>query len=140
MEGRHHANWSSVIYREGAVNRTETETPFLPGKDFNTNLIHFLPPHHVIISNMHCVCFLTSTISYVHGSAPKMVLHAQNLVQGSTNLIFTCTDFCAHKMVSRARSCTQNYVCIKSHVGTNLHGLVYNVLLNIVFPIYYAIS
>ena len=140
MEGRHHANWSSVIYREGAVHRTETETPFLPAKDFNANLIHFLPPYHVIISNMHCVCFFfTSTISYVHGCAPKMVLHGQNLVQGSTNLTFTCTDFHARKMVSRARSCMQNYMCIKSHMGTNLHSLVYHVL-NIVFPIYYAIS
>ena len=33
--------------------------------------------------------------------------------QGSTNLIYACTGFYAHKMVLRARSCTQNYVCIK---------------------------
>ena len=33
--------------------------------------------------------------------------------QGSTNLIFACTDFRAHKMVLRTRSCMQNYVCIK---------------------------
>ena len=33
--------------------------------------------------------------------------------QGSTNLIFACTDFHAHKIVLRACSCMQNYVCIK---------------------------
>ena len=32
--------------------------------------------------------------------------------QGSTNLIFACTDFRARKMVLQARSCTQSYVCI----------------------------
>ena len=35
------------------------------------------------------------------------------LTQGSTNLIFVCTDFRAHKMGLGALSCTQNYVCIK---------------------------
>ena len=33
--------------------------------------------------------------------------------QGSTNLIFVCMDFCAHKMVLRTCLCLQNYVCIK---------------------------
>ena len=33
--------------------------------------------------------------------------------QGSTNLIFVCTDFHAHRMVLCAHSCMQNYVCIK---------------------------
>ena len=34
-------------------------------------------------------------------------------LQGSTDLIPACTDFRACEMVLRARSCTQNYVCIK---------------------------
>ena len=38
-------------------------------------------------------------------------------LQDSTNLIFTCTDFRARKMVSRARSCTHNYMCINGHCG-----------------------
>ena len=33
--------------------------------------------------------------------------------QGSTNLIFAFTDFCACKMVLRACLCTQNYVSVK---------------------------
>ena len=39
------------------------------------------------------------------------------LIQGSTNLIFACTDFCACKVVSCTHSGTQNYVCINSHCG-----------------------
>ena len=62
------------------------------------------------------------------------------MIQGSTTLIFTCTDFHARKMVSYARLCTQNYVYINSHMGANLHRLVYNVLLDIVLPSYFAIS
>ena len=58
---------------------TKIERPFLAAKGFNTNLVHFLPPYHVIISNMH-VCSFTCTISHVHRLAPKTVLRAQNLV------------------------------------------------------------
>ena len=58
---------------------TEIERPFLAAKDFNTNLIRFLPLYHVIISNMH-VCSFTCMLSHTHICAPKMVLHAQNLV------------------------------------------------------------
>ena len=50
---------------------TEIERPFLAAKGFNTNLIQYLQPYHVVI-----MC----TISHVHGCAPKTVLHAQNLV------------------------------------------------------------
>ena len=48
---------------------TEIERPFLATKGFNTNLVLFLPPYHVIISNAH-VCSFTCTISHVHGRAP----------------------------------------------------------------------
>ena len=37
-------------------------------------------------------------------------LISSNQIQGSTNLIFACTDFRAHKMVLRARSCRQIYM------------------------------
>ena len=37
----------------------------------------------------------------------------RNAIQGTTNLIFACTDFRACKMVLRTCSCTQNYVCKK---------------------------
>ena len=37
----------------------------------------------------------------------------KGIKQGSTNLIFACTDFCAQKMALHARSCMQNYMCIK---------------------------
>ena len=50
-----------------------------------------------------------------------------------------CTDFLAHKMVMRGRSCIQNYVCIKKViVGVNLHRLIYNVLMVIIFPICFS--
>ena len=58
---------------------TEIEMPFLAAKGFNTNLVQFLLPYHVIISNMH-VCSFMCTISHVCEYAPKTVLCAQNLV------------------------------------------------------------
>ena len=58
---------------------TEIERPFLAAKGSNTNLVLFLPPYYVIISNVH-VCSFTCTISCVHGRAPKTVLRARNLV------------------------------------------------------------
>ena len=48
-------------------------------KVFNTNLVHFLPPYHVNISNVNA-CSFTCTFSYVHGRAPKKVFRARNLV------------------------------------------------------------
>ena len=64
---------------KGAIYRTKIERPFLAAKGFNTNLVQFLPPYHVIISKTH-VCSFTCTISNVHARAPKTVLHARNLV------------------------------------------------------------
>ena len=56
--------------------------------------------------------------------------------QGSTNLIFACTDFHASKMVLRSLSWTQHYVCIKQSLWTaNLHCLIYNKLIDIFFSI-----
>ena len=70
--------WNSVIYSKEAVHRTEIESPFLAAKGFKTNLLHFLPPYHVIFSNVHV--FFMGTISHVHGREPKTVLRARNLV------------------------------------------------------------
>ena len=61
------------------MHRTERERPFLAAKGFNTNLVQFLPPYHVIISNVHICCFM-GTICHVHLCAPKMVLHDPNVV------------------------------------------------------------
>ena len=58
---------------------TEIERLFLAGQGFNSNLVQCLPPYFVIISNMH-ICSFTCTISHMHMNAPKMVLHAQNLL------------------------------------------------------------
>ena len=85
MEGSHHVNWSSIIYRRGAIHRTEIERPFLAGKDFKTNLEQFLLPYHVIISNVHVYSF-RCRISHAHGRAPKTVLHARKkLIYESLN-------------------------------------------------------
>ena len=68
MECSQHVNWNSIIYRKISIHRTEIKRPFLVPKAFNTNLVQFLLPYHVIISN-------------VHGCARKMVLHAWNIIQ-----------------------------------------------------------
>ena len=86
MEGSHHVNWNSIIYRKGIIHRTEIERPFLAGKGFNTNLVQFLLPYHVIISNVH-VCSFACTISHLHGRAPKTVLRARNLVRQNRFII-----------------------------------------------------
>ena len=61
---------------KAAVHRTEIKRLFLATKGSNINLIHFLPPYHVIINNVH-IYFFTGTIFYVHRRAPKTVLYAR---------------------------------------------------------------
>ena len=85
MEGCQ-VNWNSIIYKKGAVDRTEIERSFLAAKGFNTNLVQFLPLHHVIISNVHVYSFM-GTIFHIHVQAPKMVLHAWNLVSEKLYII-----------------------------------------------------
>ena len=49
------------------------------------------------------------------------------LKQDLKNLLFACTNFPTHKMVLRACSCTQKYVCKKtSHIGLEGGGGVYS--------------
>lgn len=48
-EGNHHGNSDSIIGREGAVHRTEKERQILAAKNFNNNLVRFLPPYHVLL-------------------------------------------------------------------------------------------
>ena len=79
MEASHQVNWNSIIYREEEVHRTKTQGPFLDAKGFSTNLLPFIPPYHVIISDAHVFSF-TGTISHVHGCAPKMYLRERNLM------------------------------------------------------------
>ena len=43
-------------------------------------------------------------------------------------------------MVLHARSYMQNYVCIKVTVGANLHHLIYNLLIAIVFSLLILLS
>ena len=61
------------------MHMSEIERPFLVAKGFNTNSVQCLPLYYVIISKVH-ICSFTCTISHMHRCAPKMVLHAQNLV------------------------------------------------------------
>ena len=77
MEGSHYVNWNSIIYRKGAIHRTEIERLLLAAKGFNTNLVQFL--HHVVISNVH-VCSSKYMISNVHRCAPKTDLHAWKIL------------------------------------------------------------
>ena len=36
------------MYRKEAIHRTEIKRSLLAAKGFNTNLVHFLPPYHVL--------------------------------------------------------------------------------------------
>ena len=80
MEDSHHVN------KDGSVHKTEKQRALLAAKGFNTNLVHFLPPYHVIINNLH-VCSLTGRISHMHGRAPKTVLRVRNLAY-KKNIIY----------------------------------------------------
>ena len=42
MDGSHHVNLNSIIYKKGSIQRTKIESPFLAVKDFNTNFVQFL--------------------------------------------------------------------------------------------------
>ena len=66
---------------------------------------------HLVKSNYYLKTIQGSIYIYI----PKLqkIMQCKNAKQGSTNLIFACTDFCAHIMVLRALSCTRNYVCLK---------------------------
>ena len=55
--------------------------PFLAVMGFNSNLVHFVPPYHVIISNVQ-VCFFTGTICHVHGRATKTVSRKIRIYEG----------------------------------------------------------
>ena len=58
---------------------TEIDRLLLAAKGFNTNLVQCLPPYYVIVRNAH-IFSITCRISHVNRHAPKMVLHAQNLL------------------------------------------------------------
>ena len=73
------------------MHKTEIERPFLAANSFNTTLVHFLPPYHVIISNLH-VCSFTCMIFHVHGRAPKTVLRARNLVYEKLKFMKACLN------------------------------------------------
>ena len=61
--------------------------------------------------------------------------------QGSTNLKFACTDFRARKMVLHAHSCTQKLRVHETVMfGTNLHCLMFNLLIAIVFSLHILLS
>ena len=62
MEGSHHVNRNSIIYRKGAIQRTEIARPFLVAKGFNTNLVQFLNFYRCI---MLLLTMCTSAL-YVH--------------------------------------------------------------------------
>ena len=79
MKSNPQVNWNNIIYRNGATHRTEIKRPLSAAKGFDTNLVQFLPLYHVIIRNIN-ICFVISTIFYVHRHGTKMVFHAQNLV------------------------------------------------------------
>ena len=50
MEGDRHVNRNSIIYRKGAIQRTEIERPFLAVNGFSANLVQFLNLYHRMMS------------------------------------------------------------------------------------------
>ena len=70
MKGSHHLNLNSIAYRKGVIHRTKKERPFLTAKSFNTAIVQFPPPYHIINNNLH-ICSFTCTISHVHGRVPN---------------------------------------------------------------------
>ena len=76
MEGSHHVNWDDL--QEKCNTLDWNKGIVLAAKGSNTNLVQFLPPHHVIISKVHDYSFI-STISQMHKCASKTVLHARNV-------------------------------------------------------------
>ena len=61
-------------------------------------------------------------------------------LQGSTNLIFACSDFGACKVFPCAFVHTELRVHKTVTEGTNLQGLIYNLLIVIIVSIYFVIS
>ena len=70
MEGSHHVNCNSIMFRKRTVKKTEIDRLFLAAKSFNTNLVHFLPgggrssikyvrPDFVSLDPLPPVCALT---------------------------------------------------------------------------------
>ena len=70
MEGSHHVNCNSIMFRKRTVKKTEIDRLFLAAKSFNTNLVHLLPgggkssikyvrPDFVSLDPLPPVCALT---------------------------------------------------------------------------------
>ena len=83
----------------------------------NANVCKSKPSKPSTVKSGLVICYVVISFMFTINNPVRLV----NLLccyifmfhQGSTNLIFSCTDFRARKMVLRARSCTQNQVCIK---------------------------
>ena len=102
-------------------------TGSFPGKIFSTAKLQKLPingtvqdlPIWPIVSNIgtashHLAKYIAKMLSSLAYSEYTI---RRTIDQGLINLIFACTNFCACKMVSGARSRMQNCVCINSHCG-----------------------
>ena len=101
----------------------------------NSNLKHFFDiinalwdkytPYQNLTKNYSWVGTLDnlSITSGITWRKQKKLKHVRKTIkeQGLTNLIFVCTDFCAHEMVLCALSCMTNYVCIRQ----SLQALIY---------------
>ena len=86
-------------------------------------------------------CQNTFFVFFVIFNFFKVLDSFQNIKQGSINLVFACTDFCARKMVLHA-CCVHEKLCVhkKVTVVANLHRLIYSVVIDIVFPLCFGIS
>ena len=79
MEGSHHVNGNSIIFKKGGIYRTKIERSSLTAKGFNTSLVQLLLLYNISINNFHASS-ITCTISHLERHAPKTVLHARNLL------------------------------------------------------------
>ena len=99
------------------VYSTPVEGEFISGvftrdkKDGNKRMILNLKKLNKFVNYDHIK--IESINNVINLIFKKLRSQASCICQGSTNLIFVCTDFCACKMVLRARLCMQDYVFIK---------------------------
>ena len=74
-----------VVYKEQYT--TEIERLFLAANSFNTNLVKCLPPHYVIISNVH-ICSFMCMISHVHRCVQNLVYEKILINEGMMWFLF----------------------------------------------------
>ena len=92
MESSHHVNWNSIIYRKGALHRTEIDKPFLNAKGFDINLAQY----QFLLSNHFIIYYVRVILLYI--------MCAVSCAQFPISTGMHLKQFCLHRIL-----CTKNY-------------------------------